>query len=100
MLCEVKIINKFCIWVLLLPVARENNSTEWIMPIEMTGIIIRWMAWYMKEFYTNSCYCYFLGTSQGANDVVAYVSVGVVNHKVFHSLRLQNGYVYYASVTG
>jgi hypothetical protein len=54
----------------------------------------------MKEFYTNSCYCYFLGTSQGANDVVAYVSVGVVSHKVFHSLRLQNGYVYYASVTG
>ena len=32
--------------------------------------------------------------------MVAFVSVGVVNHKVFHGLLLQNGYVYYATVTG
>ncbi|XP_078334035.1 uncharacterized protein LOC111124258 [Crassostrea virginica] len=39
-----------------------------------------------------------IGTAVGGNDVVAFHSVGVVNHVVLHGLFLQNGHTYYATV--
>jgi hypothetical protein len=40
------------------------------------------------------------GTSIGGNDMVAFFSVGVVNHVVLPNLRLQSGQVYYATIKG
>ncbi|WAR05117.1 hypothetical protein MAR_020486 [Mya arenaria] len=45
-------------------------------------------------------YAICLGTSPGGNDVINFVNVGLVNHKVFHNLLLQNGLSYYATVKG
>lgn len=42
----------------------------------------------------------FVGTTVGGNDVVAFHSVGVVNHAVLHGLFLQSGHTYYATVKG
>ncbi|XP_055997828.1 uncharacterized protein LOC125647098 [Ostrea edulis] len=39
-----------------------------------------------------------IGTTIGGNDVVAFHSVGVVNHVVLHGLFLQSGHTYYATV--
>ncbi|XP_061181031.1 uncharacterized protein LOC133189645 [Saccostrea echinata] len=39
-----------------------------------------------------------IGTTIGGNDVVAFHSVGVVNHAVLHGLYLQSGHTYYATV--
>ncbi|KAK3100189.1 hypothetical protein FSP39_015958 [Pinctada imbricata] len=41
-----------------------------------------------------------LGTSEGGNDVVAFHSVGVVNHAALHNLNLQSGHTYYATIIG
>ncbi|KAK3099491.1 hypothetical protein FSP39_005250, partial [Pinctada imbricata] len=41
-----------------------------------------------------------LGTSIGGNDVVAFHSVGVVNHAALHNLNLQSGHTYYATIIG
>ncbi|KAK3101903.1 hypothetical protein FSP39_007221, partial [Pinctada imbricata] len=39
-----------------------------------------------------------IGTSVGGNDVVAFYSVGVVNHAALHGLMLQSGHTYYATI--
>lgn len=41
-----------------------------------------------------------LGTSIGGNDLVAFFSVGVVNHITLHDLKLQSGHIYYATIKG
>lgn len=41
-----------------------------------------------------------LGTSIGGNDMVAFFSVGVVNHITLHDLKLQSGHIYYATIKG
>lgn len=41
-----------------------------------------------------------LGTSVGGNDVVAFLDVGVVNHKAISGLTLHSGHSYYATVKG
>jgi hypothetical protein len=43
---------------------------------------------------------FLLGTSKGGNDVVEFQNIGVVQHKAFHQLHLQNGYQYYATLKG
>ncbi|WAR06111.1 hypothetical protein MAR_021480 [Mya arenaria] len=45
-------------------------------------------------------YAIHIGSSPGGNDVTNLVTVGLVNHKVFHNLFLQNGLSYYATVKG
>ena len=40
------------------------------------------------------------GTDEGLEDVVPEVNVGLTNHKTFHGVHLQNGYIYYATVKG
>ncbi|WAR04731.1 hypothetical protein MAR_020100, partial [Mya arenaria] len=45
-------------------------------------------------------YAICLGSSPGGNDVINLVNVGLVNHKVFHNLLLQNGLSYYVTVKG
>ncbi|WAR04893.1 hypothetical protein MAR_020262 [Mya arenaria] len=47
-----------------------------------------------------SYYAICIGSSPGGNDVINFVNVGLVNHKVFHNLYLQNGLSYYATVKG
>ncbi|WAR05722.1 hypothetical protein MAR_021091 [Mya arenaria] len=44
-------------------------------------------------------YALCIGSSPGGNDVNNFVNVGLVNHKVFHNLFLQNGLSYYATDT-
>ena len=43
---------------------------------------------------------YVSGTTPGANDMVAFYSVGVVNHVALHNLQLTSGHEYYATVIG
>lgn len=45
-------------------------------------------------------FIFYLGSTEGGNDVVDITNVGVVNHAHFGSLTLHSGHKYYATVTG
>ncbi|ESO88602.1 hypothetical protein LOTGIDRAFT_234472 [Lottia gigantea] len=47
-----------------------------------------------------SHYIIQIGSSSSRSDVLSPVSVGLINHQVFHNLTLQNGHQYFATVTG
>ncbi|CAC5414424.1 unnamed protein product [Mytilus coruscus] len=86
------------VWISHSPSVRYQSS--------ITEMYVNWESFVdVDEFGTGPNptgimdYTVGIGTSEGANDVVAWQSVGVVNHKAFHGLRLQNGFVYYATVT-
>ncbi|XP_052707847.1 uncharacterized protein LOC128183063 isoform X2 [Crassostrea angulata] len=73
--------------------------------ISTTGMFISWGSFEdVEEFQTISHssgiqnYMLGIGTSVGGNDVVAFLDVGVVNHKAIHGLTLHGGHTYYATV--
>ncbi|XP_062606252.1 uncharacterized protein LOC134268062, partial [Saccostrea cucullata] len=39
-----------------------------------------------------------IGTTVGGSDIVAFIDVGVVNHKAIHGLTLHSGHTYYATI--
>nr|XP_034301655.1 uncharacterized protein LOC105322112 [Crassostrea gigas] len=70
-----------------------------------TDMSINWETFQdIEEFQTNSHssgiqdYILGIGTSIGGNDMVAFFSVGVVNHITLHDLKLQSGHIYYATI--
>ncbi|XP_063399976.1 uncharacterized protein LOC134684607 [Mytilus trossulus] len=86
------------VWISHSPSVRYQSS--------ITEMYVNWESFIdVDEFGTGPNptgimdYTVGIGTSEGANDVVAWQSVGVVNHKAFHGLLLQNGFIYYATVT-
>ncbi|XP_055958617.1 uncharacterized protein LOC130013975 [Patella vulgata] len=45
-----------------------------------------------------SKYHLYIGSIEGGEDIVTKHNVGLINHKIFHHLSLQNGHTYYVTV--
>ncbi|XP_033751510.1 LOW QUALITY PROTEIN: uncharacterized protein LOC117335547 [Pecten maximus] len=72
----------------------------------LTDIYVNWETFVdVEELGTTphstgiQAYNVSIGTTAGGNDMVDFTDVGTANHVAFHSLQLQNGHTYYATVT-
>ncbi|KAK3101031.1 hypothetical protein FSP39_000383, partial [Pinctada imbricata] len=85
------------VWITNIPGTKYQTSTS--------DMYINWDSFRdVEEFNTLAHssgvqdYTFGLGTSSGGNDMVAFYSVGVVNHVALHNLNLQSGHIYYATI--
>ncbi|XP_076085163.1 uncharacterized protein LOC143055975 isoform X1 [Mytilus galloprovincialis] len=70
-------------------------------------IFVNWESFLDVEEYSTAShstgirqYQVAIGSVEGGSDIVEFTDVGIVNHVTFHSLNLQNGHDYFASVKG
>ncbi|KAK3103765.1 hypothetical protein FSP39_021725 [Pinctada imbricata] len=85
------------LWITNIPGTKYQTSTS--------NMYVNWDSFRdVEEFNTLAHssgiqdYTFGLGTSPGGNDMVAFYSVGVVNHLALHNLNLQSGHIYYATI--